>query len=208
MRRHSLPFVFCGLFVLTCLMGCQTTPISMNTIRSSYDNIYRGNGLGPWEFSGAGYFTEENDALRTGGGLGVLWYPNKRYSDFELTLEWKANSPSADSGVFVRVANVPEVPRIAIESGYEIQIKDKSDTSLNQTGAIRGYAPPSHLPTNPVGEWNEMKVIARGYEYNVWINNEHVCTFFSRKTMTGYIGLQNHDENSVVWFRNIRIREL
>ncbi len=188
------------------LIGCSATRIPIGT-SGNYDYLYRGGGLGGWEFVGAGYFVEENDSMRTEGGLGVLWYSQKRFEDFELLLEWKTNSESADSGVFVRIANVPEVPRHAIEHGYEVQIKDNHGNPLNQTGAIRGYAPPSHIPTNPVGMWNEMKVIARGSEYNVWINKEHVCTFFSRKTMLGFIGLQNHDENSTVWFRNIRIRE-
>lgn len=207
MRLHSYLLFFCVLMPIL-FAGCGSTPVPVSLTRNSVDTLYSGNGLGSWEFSGAGYFTEENNALRADGGLGLLWYPNKRYSDFELTLEWKANSPSADSGVFVRIANTPDVPRIAIESGYEIQIKDNSDSPLNQTGAIRGYSSPSHVPTKPTGEWNAMKVIARGYEYNVWINNEHVSTFYSRKTMTGYIGLQNYDENSSVWFRNIRVREL
>jgi hypothetical protein len=206
MRLYS--FIFCGLIPLFFMAGCGSTPNPINSLRNNFDTLYHGNGLGAWEFTGAGNFTEENGTLRSNGGLGLLWYPNNRYSDFELILEWKANSPSADSGVFVRVANVPDVPRIAIESGYEIQINDKNNNPLNQTGAILGYASPSHVPVKPTGEWNEMKVIARGYEYNVWINNEHVCTFYSRKTMTGYIALQNHDENSSVWFRNIRIRDL
>ena len=156
---------------------------------------------------GAGFFAEENGTLRAEGGLGLFWYTRKKYGDFELVLDWKTNSPSADSGVFVRIANVPEVPRHAIKHGYEIQINDAHSNPLNQTGAIRGYMPPSHIPTHPVGEWNEMKIIVRGAEYNVWINSEHVCTFFSRRAMLGFIGLQNHDKNSTVWYRNIRIRE-
>lgn len=204
--RHTV-FILCGTLFPVIWIGCASVPIPVIN-PGSYEYLFRGNGLGGWQFVGAGYFSEENDALRADGGLGLLWYPAKRYSDFELVLEWKTNSRSADSGVFVRISNTPDVPRIAIESGYEIQIKDEQDNPLNHTGAIRGYAAPSHIPTNPVGEWNEMKVIARGYEYNVWINHEHVTTFFSRKTMTGYIALQNHDENSSVWFRNIRIREL
>ena len=207
MIHRNAKIIVYGILCPFLFLGCASIPIPV-IHQGSYEYLYRGNGLGGWRFVGAGYFSEENNALRAGGGLGLLWYPAKRYSDFELILEWKANSPSADSGVFVRVSNTPDVPRIAIESGYEIQINDEHDIPLNQTGAIRGYAPPSHIPTKPIGEWNEMKVIARGYEYNVWINKEHVTTFFSRKTMTGYIALQNHDENSSVWFRNIRVREL
>lgn len=196
-----------GTLLSIVWQGCASTPIPIVN-QSNYEYLYRGNGIGGWEFVGAGNFSEENDAVRASGGLGLLWYPGKRYSDFELILEWKANHRSADSGVFVRIANIPDVPRIAIESGYEVQINDENDEPLNQTGAIRGYAPPSHIPTNAMGEWNEMKIIARGYEYNVWVNKEHVNTFYSRRTMTGYIALQNHDEHSSVWFRNIRIREL
>ena len=43
--------------------------------------------------------------------------------------------------------------------------------------------------------------------YTIFINGEKINEFVGNRQDAGYIGLQAHDEKSVVFFKDIRIRE-
>jgi len=64
----------------------------------------------------------------------------------------------------------------------------------------------------PAGEWNFMRVIARGSLLKVHLNGEQVVdvnlenTSRSDRPAKGYVGLQNR--GLPVWFRNVKIEEL
>jgi hypothetical protein len=48
-----------------------------------------------------------------------------------------------------------------------------------------------------------------GQEYSVILNGEKVIPKFTGNRLTkGYIGIQNHDADSHVSFKNIRIKEI
>ena len=53
-----------------------------------------------------------------------------------------------------------------------------------------------------------MKIQAINQSYNVVINGEKINEFVGKRQDAGYIGLQAHDEKSVVFFKDIRIREI
>jgi hypothetical protein len=80
---------------------------------------------------------------------------------------------------------------------------------VHKTGAIYGLAAPAALASKPVGEWNNFEIHAIGQNYKVILNNKKVIpSFFGDRLTQGYIGIQNHDLDSHVSFRNIRIRDL
>jgi len=56
---------------------------------------------GPVEF----VLVEYDKSLRSEGGMGLLWYAEKKYKDFVLKIDWKASSINDNSGVFVRFSN-------------------------------------------------------------------------------------------------------
>jgi hypothetical protein len=53
-------------------------------------------------------------------------------------------------------------------------------------------------------------MVCIGHDYSVRINDEVVTTWSDAKerTASGYIGLQNYNDNKTVRFRNLRIKEL
>ena len=52
-------------------------------------------------------------------------------------------------------------------------------------------------------------VSVKGQMYTVIINDEKVIDgFHGNRSKEGYIGLQNHDDKSTVYFRNIFIKEI
>ena len=182
--------------------------------------LFDGKTLDGWKMAGNGNFIiiESEKALLTHGGMGLLWYYKKKFKDFILTLEWKVSNRSDNSGVFVRFPNPFTNPIKAIEYGYEIQIDDIGSPDgkpIHRTGAIYNYKGPSPTKTKSsskqlaVGRWNTFEIIVIQQSYSVTLNKEKVVTnFIGNRCLEGFIGLQNHDDKSKVYFRNIMIKEL
>jgi hypothetical protein len=181
--------------------------------------LFDGKTLDGWKMAGKGNFLiiESEKALLTQGGMGLLWYYKKKFKDFILTLEWKVSKRSDNSGVFVRFPNPFTDPNIAITYGYEIQIDDigyPDGKPIHRTGAIYNYKAPSPKMKSlskqlAVGRWNIFEIIVIEQSYSVTLNKTKVVTnFIGNRSLEGFIGLQNHDDRSKVYFRNIMIKEL
>lgn len=150
-----------------------------------------------------------------------------QYGDFELALEWRV-SPGGNSGVLYRVSEAAD--RIW-EEAPEMQILDDDahvDGGTPTTSAGANYAlhAPSADVVKPAGEWNSVRIVARGDNIEHWLNGEKVVEYqigspewerlvadskFSEwpdygRHARGHIGLQDHGDR--VWYRNIRVRPL
>jgi hypothetical protein len=189
----------------------------MNT---DFVNLFNGS-LDCWKMIGNGNFViifedtedqKQHPLLMTQGGMGLLWYYKKKFKDFILRLEWKASHIEDNSGIFVRFSDPRGDPWNAVYSGYEIQIDDlalPNKESVHKTGAIYGFMGPSKVASKPVGYWNNLYVSVKGQTYTVIINDEKVInSFHGNRSKEGYIGLQNHDDRSTVFFKNIFIKEI
>lgn len=181
--------------------------------------LFDGKTLDAWTMVGKGNFIviENEKSLSTQGGMGLLWYHKKKFKDFILSLEWKISNKSDNSGVFVRFPEPINDPKIAIEKGYEIQIDNTGSPDgepIHATGGIYNFQAPSKNIKSleiecEVGNWNIFEISVIKQLYSVTLNNEKVVTnFVGNKSLEGFIGLQNHDDKSKVFFRNIRIKEL
>jgi hypothetical protein len=179
--------------------------------------LFDGKSLDGWAHTGPGYFTvdEENESLVSHGGMGMLFYYDRKFDDFELTLEWSMETEDGNSGVFFRFPNLPQIQRAsdaegrnlagpwgAVNEGYEIQIQNKS------TGDLYSFEEGQMPQLKPVGEWNEMKIRAEGPHVQVWVNGKQVGDYQAPRSLEGYIGVQNHDPDSSVRFWKLRIQPL
>ena len=205
------------------------TPITIfDGTQASFENlVYVGpNPLG-------GFFLPGDGTMRSRpGGLGAIWYPVP-FGDFDLTLEWRDDSPLAlagNSGVLVRFPT-PSTGLLSCLNrptcGYEVQINDSPDRDPRLTGSIYGFQDLDleQAEVTPRGTWNTYEILAIGQHYTVTRNGEIIndylsvpgLTFPGRPTdpgsagrlLSGYIGFQAHgDANDVVSFRNIQIRAI
>ncbi|MEV5430464.1 family 16 glycoside hydrolase [Streptomyces sp. NPDC052701] len=194
-----------------------------------------------WQQVGGGSFALNPDGSITSGttkpGLGMLWFPQRRYGDFSLRLQWRDDAPgtgNANSGVFVRfpwVHDHPEEPRpewAAIKYGHEVQVFDRPDGDMYKTGSVYGFdrVGLAGAGVTQKGTWNDYEIRVVGQHYSVFRNGVLINEFdnaggqvFSpprsddpgtdgRRFASGYIGLQVHGTTDVVSYRDIRIREL
>src|SRR5690606_14687027 len=80
-----------------------------------YETIFDGTqeSLDKWEMAGPGSFVlTEDGAMRSQGGLGMLWYPEKQYRDFSLKFQFRdarTDEGYSNGGVLVRFPD-PRTP--------------------------------------------------------------------------------------------------
>jgi sugar phosphate isomerase/epimerase len=177
-----------------------------------YDGRYEKHG---WNHYGPGYFEldPKTGVLKSQGGMGLLWYSAKKFRDFTLELDFKCARKDTNSGVFLRVPAVP-VSDDYITHCFEIQIEDASQ-GVHGTGAAYDAEAPKVAASRPAGEWNHYKITFQGKRLQVELNGTLVLDWQAEPrgkvkdfAAEGYIGLQNHDSTSPVYFRDILIKEL
>jgi len=146
------------------------------------------------------------------------------YGDFELRLEWKI-AKLGNSGIFYRVPPADNPSGAAVEYQLADNEREASRKHANRkSGAAYGLYAPKVDASNAPGEWNTLRIVARGDQLQHWLNGRKVAEFdlasddfrarvasskFSKnasfaRARSGRIVLQDHA--SAVWFRNIRIR--
>lgn len=193
--------------------------------------LFDGTSLDAWQgfkkpAPGSGWQIIDGTLHRAGDGAGDL-LTKEQFGDFELTLEWKV-AGSGNSGIFFRGLNEGDT---IWHSAPEMQVLNNAvhrDGKDPMTSAGSNYA--VHAPvrdvTKPVGEWNSVRLIARGAHVEHWLNGVKIVEYelwspdwearvkkskFIKypqygRAKVGHIGLQDHGDP--VWYRNIRIRKL
>ncbi|MFD5073546.1 OmpL47-type beta-barrel domain-containing protein [Streptomyces sp. NPDC058371] len=210
---------------------------------TGYRTIFDGSAasLAKWEQVGGGSFGLNADGSITSGtakgGLGMLWYPQRKYGDFSLKLQWRDDAPgtgNANSGVFVRfpwVHDRPEESRpewVAIEYGHEVQVFDRPDGDMYKTGSVYGFdrVGLAGAGVTQKGTWNDYEIRVVDQHYSVYRNGVLINEFDNiggqdfypprsddpgtdgRRFASGYVGLQVHSTTDVISYRDIRIKEL
>ncbi|MBI4476142.1 MAG: DUF1080 domain-containing protein [Acidobacteria bacterium] len=167
------------------------------------------------------------DGLLTRVGRGGDLLTIEEFGDFELRLDWKIEK-GGNSGIFYRGVEDSEA---IYWSAPEMQILDNGghrDGKNSATSAGSNYA--LHAPvrdvTKPIGEWNEVRIVAKGAHVEHWMNGVKLLEYelwspewealvkaskFKEhpgygRAKKGHIGLQDH--GNPIWFRNIKIRPL
>jgi hypothetical protein len=155
------------------------------------------------------------------------------FGDFELAFAWKV-TPGANSGVKYNVSEELSLAKSSNHAalGWEYQILDDSLSDDNKIPSHRAgalyemIAPNGTKRLNPVGQWNESRLVFRGMHGEHWLNGarivefemgtpEFVALFEKSKYRSipgfaerrrGHIILQDHGDE--VYFRDIKIRTL
>src|SRR4030042_3274268 len=123
--------------------------------------LFNGSDLSGWGHVGPGGFVVEDGMLKTGGGMGLLWYTREQIGDAVLRVVYRASREEDNSGVFIRIADRPPDPWFAVHHGYEVQILATGD-DWHRTGCVYSLSPAPAGVQKPPGEWNEMDVALRG----------------------------------------------
>ncbi|MFG3259737.1 OmpL47-type beta-barrel domain-containing protein [Streptomyces sp. NPDC048172] len=147
-----------------------------------------------WEHVGGGAFGLNDDGTMTTSskveGMGMLWYPQRKYADFSLRFQWRDDAPGdtnsrANSGVFVRFPDVHDHPEesrpewVSIKYGHELQILDRPDGDMYKSGSVYGFdrVNLAGAGVTPKGTWNDYEVRVIGQHYEIYRNGVLINEF-------------------------------
>ncbi len=182
--------------------------------------LFNGKDLTGWVMVGPGGFVVEDGALKTEGGMGLLYYQPETLGNATVRVVFKTTATRSNSGVFIRLPEEPRDPWYGVHNGYEVQIED-SDDAWHSTGSLYSLSKATGRNQKPAGEWNTMDIVLDGQKTTVFLNGLQVNEFLGSQPAplrqrwyepvrgprpdAGHIGLQNHDPRSTVYFREISV---
>jgi hypothetical protein len=162
--------------------------------------------------------------------MGDCIWTRKEYKSFILDLEFKITR-GANSGVILRCSDINRW----IASSVEIQVADDFDKTMGEkwpTGSVYGHLLPKKDELKDTGEWNHYTITCKDQMIWVILNGEQVIQMDMSKwtgnaknpdgsripsrlniplanlPLKGRIGLQGRFSGAIVYYRNIKIREL
>jgi hypothetical protein len=144
-----------------------------------------------------------------------LYTTRNDFAEFDLHLEYWTKT-TGNSGVSIRdatraraaIQTPPDYARTPSKVGYEIQINNRFPDP-HPSGSIYGLVD-APKDAQRDDDWNSMDILSRNDKITVKLNGRVVAEHPGdpKRPKTGPIGLQLHDQFSIIMFRNIRIREI
>jgi hypothetical protein len=162
--------------------------------------LFDGGSLDGWALEGDANWQLTDGAVAADSGTGFL-VTEASYVDFDLELEFWV-TPDANSGVFIRCANVKE---IGAATCYEVNIFDQRPDPTYRTGGIVNVAAPK-VVLDTGDRWNRYEISAHGQRLIVKLNGQTTVDATDDKLVAGPFALQYGAGR--VMFRNVRIRTL
>jgi hypothetical protein len=220
MRRLIVPLALAAVLGLV-----STAPTEEKDKTEGFEKLFNGKDLEGWKAYGGkteAWGVDRGLLYTTGTGGGWL-LTDKEYADFELRLEYRWEKDGGNSGVALRAPLTAEVSTKGIEiqliddAGYE-KVHNYKLKPTQHTGSIYGVVPPSALPGKGPGEWNKMRIVARGRKITVELNGrtvndadlddykEHNEAHPGLLRPRGHLGVQSHGGR--VEFRDIVVKPL
>jgi len=200
------------ILVVSLLLAFLASCFSSQCVAAT-NSLFNSRDLSGWVTMHGGQWTIEDGAIV--GRNGTNWSTNpeksgswlrsaREYSNFTLELEYAINA-RGNSGIFIRSA----LEKNPAFTGHEMQILDDHgrEPKKSSTGALYDVIAASKNMSRPAGEWNQVRIDCDGPRIQMTMNGEAIIDYRTARLTRGYIGLQNHDTNAVVRFRNIRVTE-
>jgi hypothetical protein len=141
---------------------------------------------------------------------------------------YKMEKFNSNSGVFIRIPIEPREEWMPVFYGYEVQIDNHPETSKEDdyhiTGTLYSLTKPLAKPGKPGPQWNTMEITLDGPRTIVTVNGHKVTDYTEGQPTPprkfdfepqrgirpneGYIGLQNHGDNDVAFFKEVSVKPL
>jgi len=218
------PVLICaGALAFTMAVAALTRPQE-----TPWKQLFNGKDLTGWKHVGPGGDTVEDGLIKTHGGMGLLYWTGGKLGNCKIRVVYKMRDFNDNSGVFIRIPIEPREAWMPVNYGYEVQIdnhpEESKEDEYHVTGTLYSLTKPLALPGKPGPEWNTMIITLDGPRTIVELNEVKVTDYsegdpvpdkkFSfepergRRPDEGYVGLQNHSDKDVVFFKEVSVQTL
>lgn len=211
--------------LLLSIYSCKTVK---EPEKPEWRQLFNGKDLTGWKHAGPGFMSVEDGLLRGNGGMGLLYWEGEKFGNCMIKIVFKMEKTNSNSGVFIRVPVEPREEWMPIHYGYEVQIDNMPELSdedeYHYTGTVYSLSKPLAKPGKPGPEWNTMEITLDGPRTIVFVNGEKVTDYTEGDPVperkfdfepirgprpdSGYLGVQNHGEADVVFFKEIAVKPL
>ena len=231
MKKTLQSGLFCLAAVLSTHIMAADNQLTKQEKQQGWSLLFNGKDFSGWrnfkKDSVDPKWKIDNGAMMLSeGGAGDLISENS-YKNFVMQIDWKI-SEGGNSGIFVLAdekgqfifSHAPEIQILDNEKAHDNKIDSHLAGSLYDMIAVHNSA------FKPAGEWNHVVISLQDNLLQVtqndvittnivigsstWNNLVKSSKFNGwdgfAKNQTGHIGLQDHGD--VVWFKNIKIKEL
>jgi hypothetical protein len=227
-----------------CAFGLATLCTAQNALtpkeeKQGWQLLFNGKNLDGWTSVGkdtppsTGWYVDNGilTVKSSGGQRGGDIITQEQYSDFDLIVDFRITE-GANSGIKYFFTRYDKGGWLGLE--YQLldnerhpDAKQGRDGNRLLAGLYDIFPPSPKAIANPVGEWNQARIVAKGSKVTHYLNGRKVLSF-DRKSKAfstarelskfnassplfgdvkqGYIHLQDHGDE--VSFRNIKIRRL
>jgi hypothetical protein len=215
-------------FALACVAFAALFTIAARPQSTEWKQLFNGKDLTGWKHVGPGNMTVENGLIQTHGGMGLLYWTGQKFSNCRIRVVYKMRDHNDNSGVFIRIPIEPREPWMPVHYGYEVQIdnqpEDSKEDEYHVTGTLYSLTKPKARPGKPGPEWNTMLITLDGPRTIVTLNDVLITDYTEgqpvperkfdfephrgMRPLEGYIGLQNHSDNDIVFFKEVAVGPL
>jgi len=203
-------------------------PLVSQAQSGDWQQLFNGRDLTGWKHVGPGSHTVENGLITSQGGMGLLYWTGGKLGDCVIRVVYKMRDHNSNSGVFIRIPLEPREEWMPVHYGYEVQIDNEPEKSneddYHVTGTLYSLTKPLAKPGKPGPEWNTMEITLDGPHTVVFLNGVKVTDYtegdpvparkfnfepqLGPRPLEGYIGLQNHSDTDVVFFKEVATKKL
>jgi hypothetical protein len=196
--------------------------------RPEWRQLFNGKDLNGWKHAGPGEQYVEDGLIKSHGGMGLLYWPGEKFGNCVIRVVFRMRDENSNSGVFIRMPIEPREEWMPVHYGYEVQIDNKPELSdedeYHYTGTLYSLTRPLAKTGKPGPEWNTMEITLDGSRTIVFLNGTKVTDYKEGDPVPerkfdfepyrgtrpdfGYIGVQNHSDKDVVFFKEIAVKPL
>ncbi len=194
-----------ALAFLSNTLQAQTEPgkpVAAKPDKQGWIRLFDGTTLSSWTAPDPGRWSVTPDGVLVGEGPVSHLFSPGTYTNFEFKSEAKLNH-SGNSGMYFRAELSKGWPK-----GYESQVENTSPDP-QKTGSLYNFSKVTQQLISDDTWWTQ-HIIAIGNRIIIKINGKVVTDYVDQANTykTGHLALQQHNEGSVVMYRNTMVKPL
>jgi hypothetical protein len=226
MKTTFSPILVLGMLFLT--LNAQAITYTPPDSTNGWRQLFNGKDLTGWEHVGDGYMTVEDGIIKTHGGMGLLYWKGEKFGNCTIRVVYRMRDENSNAGFFIRIPIVPKEAWMPVFYAYEVQIDNHPELSnedeYHSTGMLYAFTKPLAKAWKPGPEWNTFEITLDGPRTIVFLNGVKVTDYTEGDPVPprkfdfepypgprpeyGYIGMQNHGEHDVVFFKEVAVKSL